>query len=686
MLGGLGTIMRYLLGISLITLIIIAVRFALKGKISKKLQYMLWLFIPLYMIISPVFSINLTVPENSVIARQEQFFEQKTREDKPQRESVNREPPLSESGETALMDVQNFKKAETVPNHSELSHAEITAREAETTDSKSFDPKAAVTNIKNIVTCIFVIVLFIYNGLFIYYCKKRRTFLNHDLKSHLNVFMLKKIGSPFLLGRNIYLSDRVASDETASQYAIYHEYCHYKHGDALWAIVKYIVLALNWYNPLIWYAFILVEQDCELACDEEVLQHFGDERRIEYGKVLLSLLTDETVGQSNLTISTAMKGRNKKNIKDRIINIKNKSKCSVVAVMLSVSIMLSVSGFSLVRYSIEESASESEFGVTVSADNSWDSFEKSASEPESKTEETLESADVEKEVDILTETTEPFETESEVISEETEVEEVTTESSAEEYETEYKEVIENSSEEYNDEAGETEDLSTSMAMSDVIQVNNYLSYSTLSLTDVNGDMHVAYIPCLTIAGSDIAASNADMESFAIQCLEAQNPFYWSADFRVFDNGSGVISILQTLYGPYDDIYLNAVTVNLNTGSVLTNDDIMALTGTTEESLYDDITGSFDSRVEWCFERDYMCEEMFDPSSEMYEVIEHTYSHENVNSDMIMFIGPNGNLCASADFISLGGSLYNTIVTDTEGNWYIELGNHYVEGFGDIIVE
>ena len=34
-----------------------------------------------------------------------------------------------------------------------------------------------------------------------------------------------------------------------------------------------ILKALNWFNPIVWYSFYRLHQDCELTCDKKVLSY-----------------------------------------------------------------------------------------------------------------------------------------------------------------------------------------------------------------------------------------------------------------------------------------------------------------------------------------------------------------------------------------------------------------------------
>lgn len=67
---------RYIIGVSLVAVVIMIIRVLTDGKILKRHQYALWLLIPIYMIASPFLKINVPVAnelnadflENTVIA------------------------------------------------------------------------------------------------------------------------------------------------------------------------------------------------------------------------------------------------------------------------------------------------------------------------------------------------------------------------------------------------------------------------------------------------------------------------------------------------------------------------------------------------------------------------------------------------------------------------------------------
>lgn len=61
-------------------------------------------------------------------------------------------------------------------------------------------------------------------------------------------------------------------DEGTAAYVIAHEHAHLARRDHWWKVLGYLVLALHWFNPLVWVAYILFCRDIELACDEKVVR------------------------------------------------------------------------------------------------------------------------------------------------------------------------------------------------------------------------------------------------------------------------------------------------------------------------------------------------------------------------------------------------------------------------------
>lgn len=104
-----------------------------------------------------------------------------------------------------------------------------------------------------------------------------------------NIYESEFVDSPFLFGvvqPNIYLPMHM--DEGTAAHVIAHEHAHLARRDHWWKVLGYLMLALHWFNPLVWVAYILFCRDIELACDEKVVKGLDGAARADYSQALLS--------------------------------------------------------------------------------------------------------------------------------------------------------------------------------------------------------------------------------------------------------------------------------------------------------------------------------------------------------------------------------------------------------------
>lgn len=104
----------------------------------------------------------------------------------------------------------------------------------------------------------------------------------------------------------IYLTEEAAEDEEKRKYVLAHELCHLKRRDLFRGNIRCIVLALNWFNPLIWLAAVLSKRDTEMACDERTVRLLGEGGRLRYGKILVDLVADTAVKKNLFFTATTM--------------------------------------------------------------------------------------------------------------------------------------------------------------------------------------------------------------------------------------------------------------------------------------------------------------------------------------------------------------------------------------------
>lgn len=112
-----------------------------------------------------------------------------------------------------------------------------------------------------------------------------------------NIFQSEKIVSPFVLGiikPKIYIPFNL-DDETLS-HIISHEKSHIKSFDNVTKLFAFILLAVHWFNPLVWVCFKLFTKDIELACDERVVKNYTLEKRKLYAEALLRCAVNEGRG------------------------------------------------------------------------------------------------------------------------------------------------------------------------------------------------------------------------------------------------------------------------------------------------------------------------------------------------------------------------------------------------------
>ncbi len=103
------------------------------------------------------------------------------------------------------------------------------------------------------------------------------------------VFESAAVSSPFILGifrPRIYLT--LDMDKETAQYVLRHERAHLSRADHILKPLGFVILALYWFSPLVWIAYILFCRDIELACDESVIADLDNENRADYAQALLA--------------------------------------------------------------------------------------------------------------------------------------------------------------------------------------------------------------------------------------------------------------------------------------------------------------------------------------------------------------------------------------------------------------
>lgn len=87
----------------------------------------------------------------------------------------------------------------------------------------------------------------------------------------------------------IYLSGEL--EGAARQAVLCHEQIHLRRKDYLFKPAALVITCIHWFNPFVWWAFYLMNVDCEISCDEKVVSILGEESKKVYSYALLDEAT-----------------------------------------------------------------------------------------------------------------------------------------------------------------------------------------------------------------------------------------------------------------------------------------------------------------------------------------------------------------------------------------------------------
>ena len=97
-----------------------------------------------------------------------------------------------------------------------------------------------------------------------------------------------RVDTPFILGvfrPRIYPPPDLSAQERV--FVVAHERAHLRRGDHIWKPLGFLLLAVYWFQPLLWVGYRFFCRDLELACDERVLRTLGAESKKPYAAALI---------------------------------------------------------------------------------------------------------------------------------------------------------------------------------------------------------------------------------------------------------------------------------------------------------------------------------------------------------------------------------------------------------------
>ena len=346
-------IIRMSLTAAIVILVVIAIRFFMR-KLPKKYTYMLWAAVG-FRLLCPVsiesrFSIFSLKPASKVATKVErsEVYTNYVRSAATQRSVTQAAHAAQRTHETT---------AQTVAPH---------ASQAVAVTEKITAPAP-----HTIMMIAWVVIAVIILGLAIYHLIKLKIRVRDAKQVEKGIFESSRVTSPFAMGiirPGIYLPTDLPEYER--EYLIEHERTHIKRGDLIFKAVAVAALAVHWFNPLVWIAFVLFCRDMEMSCDEIVLEKLGDGIRKNYSLSLVTLAQNSNDCSYVVMPTSFSKGSvGKSEVKMRIKNIMSfkKRSRSVAAVTSVIVVMVMITCVLNACSSPEETAPEETTAQTTAA-------------------------------------------------------------------------------------------------------------------------------------------------------------------------------------------------------------------------------------------------------------------------------------------------------------------------------
>ena len=198
---------KCLVGVSLISIIILLIRFFLGKKLSKRFTYGMWIAIPVFLILVPW--VRLPMPQGMVNFSRETWekLEGEVYTIVLPEDVVIEEDTLAEVVQGGELFEQGMEGSETVPTDDKVS------------ENREFGMKFATIFAKCLVVLYSLVVAGILAGIistnarFEHRCRHHRVYLGETPKSKLPVYCLEGITSPFLLCATMYVPVGMTEEE-----------------------------------------------------------------------------------------------------------------------------------------------------------------------------------------------------------------------------------------------------------------------------------------------------------------------------------------------------------------------------------------------------------------------------------------------------------------------------------------
>ena len=169
---------------------------------------------------------------------------------------------------------------------------------------------------------------------------ERRLFRQMGGPARLRLCRSAAVGTPMLLGLwrpVLVLPEREYSEEMLKN-IFHHELTHYRRGDLVFKWFAVLVSAVHWFNPMVHIARRELDRACEMSCDERLLRQMDAADKRSYGETLLSLAA-HSLPRRLVATSFATEKRNLKERLEQIMTYKKMSRATL-ALLLAAALLL----------------------------------------------------------------------------------------------------------------------------------------------------------------------------------------------------------------------------------------------------------------------------------------------------------------------------------------------------------
>lgn len=343
----------YLLSLSFLILTVLLIRSMFRKTVSPRVIYALWLavFIRMCLPIS-LFEVDVTFFD---FLHTEQNIETEVKEQLTEGNEItvdiNEQLPTNpvQDPTASIPIIPPTPVAPVIPSETIQIVPGIDADTPEFSEENNYDiQERLVDRIKHIVNTVWILGMVLVFGWMCLTCigyikqlKKDRVL--YKIVGGIKVYISEHTVVPCLFGLvpSIYITPEVVKSKSETL-IITHEYIHIRHGDHIWSFVRTLALIVFWWNPLVWIAATVSKRDAELACDDAIAAKLDDAGRLSYANILL-----DTIPQK----SQYAVGLGSPPMKERIIMLAKGQKNRWYCLFLTVMLVISAAGCSLVSLS-----------------------------------------------------------------------------------------------------------------------------------------------------------------------------------------------------------------------------------------------------------------------------------------------------------------------------------------------